>query len=61
MAKKKYAGFWPRFGATIIDGIFVAIVPYAIGWFSPKELKQKHVPSDVRNIAMKAFYLFNKL
>ncbi len=31
------------------------------GWFSPKELKQKHVPSDVRNIAMKAFYLFNKL
>jgi len=33
MAKKKYASFWPRFGAAIIDGIFAAIVPYAVGWF----------------------------
>jgi 8-oxo-dGTP pyrophosphatase MutT (NUDIX family) len=30
-------------------------------WFSVEELKQKHVPDDVRNIAMKAFELFDSL
>jgi len=28
-------------------------------WFSPDELKQKHVPDDVRNIAMKTFKFVN--
>ncbi len=28
------------------------------GWFSPKELDQKIIPADVREIAMKAFDLF---
>ncbi len=30
-------------------------------WFSPEELNQKHIPVDVKNIAMKAFDLFNSL
>jgi 8-oxo-dGTP diphosphatase len=30
-------------------------------WFSVEELNQEHVPSDVRNIAMKALELFNLL
>jgi len=30
-------------------------------WFSTQELNQEHVPIDVRNIAMKAFELFNFL
>lgn len=30
-------------------------------WFSIEELNQEHVPVDVRNIAMKAFELFNSL
>jgi 8-oxo-dGTP pyrophosphatase MutT (NUDIX family) len=30
-------------------------------WFSPEELSQKHIPADVRNIALKAFELYNSL
>jgi len=30
------------------------------GWFSKEELNKPHVPADVRNIALKAFELFNK-
>jgi 8-oxo-dGTP pyrophosphatase MutT (NUDIX family) len=31
------------------------------GWFSPKELGQKKIPPDVRNIARKAFRRFKAL
>lgn len=35
------------------------LIDYA--WFSVSELNQKHIPVDVRNIALKAFQLFNKI
>jgi 8-oxo-dGTP pyrophosphatase MutT (NUDIX family) len=32
-----------------------------LGWFSAEELGQKKIPDNIRNIALKAFELFDKL